>query len=703
MTDTKSKKNGDKKKKKNKDVEMTNLFTQSLKNEYLKDVSDKLIVPEEDRLNVAWDIQKYKVTVRTPCKPPVKKTVLNNSKGFCKPGTITAIIGPSGAGKTSLLRILAQKIGNSEYKGNVYVNGNICPPTYFQKVSGFVAQEDIIMGTQTAKETLMFAANLKLPKETREEREKVVDTLLSSVGLSHVAENLVGHYGTAAINSTLKGRLSGGERKRLSICIELVNNPSILYLDEPTSGLDSYAALVVIQNLRKLAFMGRTVICSVHQPSSEMVKLFDNLILLSDGHTAYSGPTDQAVSYFSQMGYECPKYVNPIEHLVNVVQQEQHSEEEEERDVESSENITEKKNLEIIYEHYRDSLYSNYSNKLIDEIVESPVDLPETQKIGSSNSRQMGLLLGRMFRNIWREPRLFRVRLIIGIFTSLLAGLIWIRMPQTFTGGTDRIASSFFLVNSIMFSASSGPITLFAVERAIYYREHNGGFYGAGAFYLSKMLSELPMNLLSPIVSSSIGFWLMGLHDNVENYLLFTLFLILLTFVAHGMGMMLASIFDDPSTGLRVQMLIMLPLMLFSGFFLNNASIPVYFIWLQYVSPIKYAFSGAIISVLHDLPLNCTTSELVDVTITKNISIPILPPNSTGMPFPFNTTSSFPEFTETLTFNLSLCPVTSGDNILSQLDVDVNMLWLDILILVIMIVFLNLVAFLSIRFCKRTK
>jgi len=372
--------------------------------------------------------------------------------------------------------------------------------------------------------------------------------------------------------------------------------------------------------------------------------------------------------------------------------------------------MQEKKNkMEEIYDAFDESPYRKYIETELEKIVEQPIDLPVTEKNSSSQAEQMGILMSRMFVNIFREPRLFRVRLIMGIFTSLLAGLIWLRLPESFTGGTDRIAATYFLVSSVMFSTTSGPITLFAIERSIFYREHNGGMYSAGAFYLSKLITDLPMNIVAPVVSSAIGFWLMGLHDDFVNFCYFTVFLIGLTFVAHALGMMLASMFDDPTVGIRIQMLIMLPLMLFSGFFLNNLSVPVYFIWLQYISPIRYAFSGAIVAVLHQLPLNCTSSELVQVSIPIELNHTM--PNSFG-----NYTESFPTMNSTDFFlpngtgfpseifvNISLCPVTSGDTLLSQLDIDTTLQWLNILVLFGMFVIFHVIAFIFIRFCKRTK
>jgi len=298
----------------------------------------------------------------------------------------------------------------------------------------------------------------------------------------------------------------------------LVNNPRILFLDEPTSGLDSFAALTVIENLRKLAYTGKTIICSIHQPSAEIAKLFDNLMVLSEGQTVFFGPANHAIDYFSKsLGYTFPKYINPVEVIIDLIQKKKDDDDDNDSDPEIAEEMTSPK-LEALYESYEKSEYSKYMEEQIQNVVEEQKELPELAENYLSFFRQFSIIISRMFLNIFREPRLFRVRLMMGIFTSVLAGLIWLRLPLTFTGGTERIASSFFLVSSVMFAASSGPITLFAVERAVFYREHNGGMYGAGAFYLAKVVSELPLNIIAPVISSCIGFWLMGLHDDFVSF-----------------------------------------------------------------------------------------------------------------------------------------------------------------------------------------
>jgi len=177
--------------------------------------------------------------------------------------------------------------------------------------------------------------------------------------------------------------------------------------------------------------------------------------------------------------------------------------------------------------------------------------------------------------------------------------------------------------------------------------------------------------------------------------------------------MMLASVFDDPTVGIRVQMLVMLPLMLFSGFFLNNANIPSYFIWIQYISPIKYAFSGAMIAVFQNLSLNCTVDELVNISIPIHLNYSLGGEFSTSMdtnfsmgnfPFPSNFSNYGNELVNyTYLYNTSICPVTSGDTIINQLDIDVSLQWLNITILVVMFVVTNLISYLSIAFCKRVK
>lgn len=242
------------------------------------------------------------------------KQILNSIHGVARPGEITAIMGASGAGKTTFLDILARKNKRGEVSGDFFVNGEKVGDVDFRSVVGFVDQEDTMLPTLTVHETILNSALLRLPRDmTRASKEQRVTEVEKQLGIFHIKDSLIG-------SEEGNGRgISGGEKRRVGIACELVTSPSILFLDEPTSGLDAYNAFNVIECLVTLAKdFKRTVIFTIHQPRSNIVALFDRLILLAKGRPVFSGPFAECQEYFDRIGYPCPPGFNIADFLVDL-------------------------------------------------------------------------------------------------------------------------------------------------------------------------------------------------------------------------------------------------------------------------------------------------------------------------------------------------------------------------------------------------
>ncbi|XP_055678052.1 ATP-binding cassette sub-family G member 1-like [Lutzomyia longipalpis] len=234
--------------------------------------------------------------------------ILKQLYGDFSPGRLCAIVGPSGAGKSSLLNILSgfrKPTGDSV----LLINGKPTSQSFIRRNSSYIAQDLTFLGKLTTRETLNYAAKLKLPAGTTEAtRRLIVANIVQLLGLEKCINNYV-------------EKLSGGERKRLSIGEELITNPPIMIFDEPTSGLDSVSTVQVVTHLRDLAHSGRTVICVIHQPSSFVLELFDDIYVLSDGQCIYRGPIDSIVGKFQEAGYLCPQYYNRADFILEVASQ----------------------------------------------------------------------------------------------------------------------------------------------------------------------------------------------------------------------------------------------------------------------------------------------------------------------------------------------------------------------------------------------
>lgn len=242
------------------------------------------------------------------------KQILSGVQGIAHPGQVMAIMGASGAGKTTFLDILARKNKRGTVQGQFYVNGEKVIDTEYRSVVGFVDQDDTMLSTLTVHETIMTSALLRLPRDMGiSAKEQKVYEVEKQLGIYHIKDQLIG-------SEEGKGRgISGGEKRRVGIACELVTSPSILFLDEPTSGLDAFNAFNVIECLVTLAkSYNRTVIFTIHQPRSNIVALFDQLVLLAKGRVVYSGPFSACQQYFDKIGYSCPAGFNIADYLVDL-------------------------------------------------------------------------------------------------------------------------------------------------------------------------------------------------------------------------------------------------------------------------------------------------------------------------------------------------------------------------------------------------
>ncbi|KAK2773117.1 hypothetical protein FQN52_004709 [Onygenales sp. PD_12] len=242
------------------------------------------------------------------------KQILSGIQGSAHPGQVMAIMGASGAGKTTFLDILARKNKRGVVEGNFYVNGEKVNDDEYRSVIGFVDQEDTMLPTLTVHETILTSALLRLPRDmSRAAKEQRVFEVEKQLGISHIKDQIIG-------SEEGNGRgISGGEKRRVGIACELVTSPSVLFLDEPTSGLDAFNAFNVVECLVTLAKnFNRTIIFTIHQPRSNIVALFDQLVLLAKGKTVYSGPFSSCQPYFDHIGYSCPPGFNIADYLVDL-------------------------------------------------------------------------------------------------------------------------------------------------------------------------------------------------------------------------------------------------------------------------------------------------------------------------------------------------------------------------------------------------
>lgn len=524
-----------------------------------------------------------------------EKNILNGVSGEANPGELLAIMGPSGGGKTSLLNTLSRRIRLTS--GSITLNGKKLPKN-FNKVSAYVMQDDRLFETLTPRELFSFSANLRLPKETtQEEKKAAVEWVIQRLGLTSCADTRVG--------GALSRGLSGGERKRTSIGYELITNPSLLFLDEPTSGLDSYSSLVLLECLRDLAKDGHTIICTIHQPSSEIFALFDKLHLLAKGNVVYHGEASKSIEYFAQMGDPCPTYSNPADHFMKVLQA--HTDADMVR-VQRYIDAQAKKSSDTS-NNSSDSHNNHDEHKLEEKHSSSKIEVESRAPF----YKQFGELTKRGWITQIRNPLAFQARMGQNIVMSLLVGLVYLQLGHHQVNIGDRIGALFFVGIGQIMSALNGVLLTFPLERALLVREYSNGMYSVPSYYLGKMVSTIPFDIFFPILFSCISYFMVGFQGTAEQFFLFLLAIVMTGLTAGSMGLALGCMFPNAEVAVSLAPVVIIPFMLFAGFYVDLDSVPVWLSWIQYISIFKWSLQALLVNEFFHAKFDCAPDEFISV------------------------------------------------------------------------------------------
>mmetsp|Transcript_19821 Transcript_19821/g.17547 ORF Transcript_19821/g.17547 Transcript_19821/m.17547 type:complete len:739 (+) Transcript_19821:88-2304(+) len=597
----------------------------SLEYDHLYDIEERKNATQlnlnKNRTPVAikWSKLTYSVQIPDPnagkkcCGPKMEKIILNNVSGSAKPGQLVAIMGPSGSGKTTLLNILSGrcvKTKGAKLMGYISVNNinkSELGSKRFSQISAYVQQDDILFNMQTVKETLFNAARLRLPKEmSLKEKENRVDNIIQELGLKKAANTRVGDAKNRGI--------SGGERKRTNIAVEMIQDPSVLFLDEPTSGLDSFQALNVMETLKILCMSGVTVIVSVHQPRSSIYKLFDQLILLAEGRVAYSGEAGETVvSYFSKLGLHAPSYFNPGDYFLDIISEDNRSITQESKS---------KKRVEFIL-----TSFDQHELKRQESEINFGGDVSSLMGAGmahdgvtSSICEQFMILATRNSRQIIRDKFTLGMRVFMSMFFALFLSALWGGMGKTDEADIqNRNGILFFIAINQSFGGMISTLQVFIVEKTIVMRERQAHCYYLWIYYFTKLTTQLPVDVIVPCIFASIVYWIVGLNPDPIAFLIFLLLTVLISLSAVGLGFAVGSCAPNIDAGNAMAPLLMVLTILFGGFYINADSMPEWIGWLENLSTIRWCFEAYCINEFKTLDAvfcsedgeRCTTSEQV--------------------------------------------------------------------------------------------
>ncbi|XP_074855690.1 broad substrate specificity ATP-binding cassette transporter ABCG2-like [Carettochelys insculpta] len=516
-----------------------------------------------------------------------------------KPG-MNAILGPTGSGKTSLLDVLAGwKDPKGLRSGQVFMDGRAVN-SQVHLCSAYIVQEDILMGTLTVQENLQFSANLRLSQSwnSKAEKQLKVNAVIQELGLQDCADTKIG-------TEFLRG-VSGGEKKRCSIGMELITAPSLMFLDEPTTGLDANTANAIIQLLHQLSRKGRTVIFSIHQPRYSIFRLLDHLTLMNKGEIIYAGPAADATDYFNSIGYQCEAFNNPLDFFLDVIsgeitQSQPSPELASDRSSDShGSSCSEKNPLTIYYQksHYYEQLQEELENL---QTFESHVNDAVTTKAiyATSFLYQLYVVSNRNVKNILRNPQTSIGQLLLGTFFSVLVGLIFYQVPDTLPEAfQNRLGAFFFLVINQVFGNLSA-VELFINERKLFIHESSRGYYRTSAYFLAKVFADLIPNRIIPLLMfSAISYFMMGLKQDAGSFFLYVLSLSLTNLAAVSMAFLVSA---SVNTFAIANVLIALPfvfMMVFGGFLVNLNSMLNWLSWIKWISIFHYGMNALTINEL---------------------------------------------------------------------------------------------------------
>lgn len=523
-----------------------------------------------------WDNISYRIDGAT------SKQILHSQSGIAYPRELLAIMGTSGAGKSTLLDVLAGRLEAIGLKGKISLNGSPIDKKVFRKSSGYVMQSDALFPMMTVKETIKYAAYLRISDKTIVEKEEIAENMIKLLRLDDCADTIIG-------NDENRG-ISGGQKRRVSIAVDIIHAPSVIFLDEPISGLDSTTSFTVIESLKELALTRNcTIIFSLHQPSARLFNLIDKVIFLESGRVTYNGPVS-ALSDVIKDTYKSEALgTMPIGNIPEVF-------------LDMCDTLVKSEKIKALT-----SKYENFDNESI--VTTESLQLNGEAIYANSIFNEIVTLMSRSIINFKRTPELFAARIGSATGFGILIGTLFLKTPDTLVGIQHRMSYFVFCI-AFFYYTSLEALPIFLNEREIFQREYSRGAYRAVSYTIASFLVNLPFMLAIAVWFSCITYWLIGL-PNLPQIFFFHVFTIFTILTAGSTFATLVSVLvPNPMTGQTAGSAILSIMFLFSGFFISSGDIPNYWIWLHYLSLFKYGFESLIINDLHDVSIpNVATHE----------------------------------------------------------------------------------------------
>uniref|UniRef100_A0ACD5XEP9 Uncharacterized protein n=1 Tax=Avena sativa TaxID=4498 RepID=A0ACD5XEP9_AVESA len=566
-----------------------------------------------------------------PEAAPRMKTLLDNISGEAREGEIMAVLGASGSGKSTLIDALANRIRKESLHGSVTLNGESMDNNLLKVISAYVMQDDLLYPMLTVEETLMFSAEFRLPRSLPgREKKKRVQALIDQLGLRNAANTIIGDEGHRGV--------SGGERRRVSIGVDIIHDPIVLFLDEPTSGLDSTSAFMVVKVLQRIAQSGSVVVMSIHQPSYRILGLLDRLLFLSRGQTVYYGPPGALSSFFHDFGKPIHDNENPTEFALDLVRELETMPDGASDLVEHNKSWQKRmgpKMMKHADEHNKPSLSlkeaisaSISRGKLVSGATDgNVVTVPSSSESSSAVSKfanpfwiEMGVLTRRAFLNTKRTPEIFVIRLGAVLITGFILATIFWRLDDSPKGVEERLGF-FAIAMSTMFYTCSDALPVFLNERYIFLRETAYNAYRRSSYVLSHTVVGFPSLIVLSFAFAVTTFFAVGLAGGAQGFFFFVAIVLASFWAGSGFATFLSGVVTNVQLGFPVVVSTLAYFLLFSGFFINRDRIPKYWLWFHYASLVKYPYEAVMLNEFSD-PARCFVRG---VQMFDNTPLSVLP------------------------------------------------------------------------------
>ncbi|RAW37521.1 ABC transporter G family member 29 [Phytophthora cactorum] len=606
-------------------------------------------------------------SVPDPHNPKESLTLLKGISGYAMPGSITALMGSTGAGKTTLMDVIAGRKTGGTIQGKILLNGYEANDLAIRRCTGYCEQMDIHSDASTIREALIFSAFLRQDSSVPDSQKyDSVEECLELLDLQSVADEIV--------------RGSPTERmKRLTIGVELAADPKVLFLDEPTSGLDARSAKLIMDGVRKVADTGRTIVCTIHQPSTEVFMLFDKLLLLKrGGQTVYFGDLGKRaqtmVDYFEAIPGVTPlrEGYNPATWMLECI----------------GAGVSHLNDNPVDYVEFFNSSDMKHEMDVQLSLEGVTVPIPGSsemlfgKKRAASSLTQMKALVRRFMNLYWRTPSTNLTRLVIMPLLGLVFGLVYVGTDYTSYQGINAGVGMVFLTSyftGVVSFNSALPIT--SEDRPAFYREREAQTYSAFWYFIGSTVVEIPYVFGSMLLYTVIFYWTVG-FSGFGTALLYWINTSLMVLLQTYMGQLLIYSMSSIDVAALVGVMIYSITILFYGFNPPATDIPAGYQWLYTICPQRYSLAilaALVFSQCDDLPTyNTTTQQYVNVGDDLGCQPVTNPPTS-------------------------IDHITIKEYVESTFEYKHDEIWRNFGIVLVFIVILRLMALLSLRFINHQK